>query len=330
MGETLANNSKSKLKLLYLKQILEEETDAEHGLSMTQLLQRLHDYDIPAERKGVYRDLETLKEFGCDLQTFQRNPVQYAIVRRDFSLSELMLLVDAVESCKSITKRQSRALITNLKLLASDSERALLDRRIHVPGRIASKNDSVFGYIDIIHDAMRRHMKVEFKYYKHGLSGERVATHDGKPHVVTPVGVTYDDGFYYLTAWNDDHENMTEYRIDRMDKLSVSQLSATKNDEIRHHEYDGDEHVFFGRFNGDPVTATLMVDADKIEIIMDRFGDAAELFPQGETVAKAVVKVHKSEPFFGWVAGLGGTVRINGPKSLKKEYNEYLRGLIEE
>lgn len=43
-----------------------------------------------------------------------------------------------------------------------------------------------------------------------------------------------------------------------------------------------------------------------------------------------VVKVHKSEQFFGWIAGLGGTVRIHGPKSLKKEYNEYLKGHIEE
>lgn len=31
----MANNSKSKLKLLYLKRILEEETDERHGLSMT-------------------------------------------------------------------------------------------------------------------------------------------------------------------------------------------------------------------------------------------------------------------------------------------------------
>lgn len=43
-----------------------------------------------------------------------------------------------------------------------------------------------------------------------------------------------------------------------------------------------------------------------------------------------MVKVRKSEQFFGWVAGLGGTVRIHSPMSLKKEYNEYLKGLIEE
>lgn len=326
----MANNSKSKLKLLYLKRILEEETDESHGLSMTQLIDRLHAYEIPAERKGVYRDLETLKEFGLDIRTYQRNPVQYAVVRRDFTLSELMLLVDAVESCKFLTKSQSRSLTTNLKLLASDYERALLDRRIHVQGRITSKKDGVFGCIDILHDAMRQHKKVSFMYYKFNLKGERKATHDGKPHEVTPVGITYWGGYYYLTAWNDEHECMTEFRIDRMERLRVSQNPATRNDEITHHTFDGDDHESFGRFGGEPVTATLLVNADKVEIIMDRFGDAAEMYEHDDETAKAIVKIRKSEPFFGWIAGLGGTVRINGPKSLREEYADYLDRLAAE
>ncbi len=325
----MTNNPKAKLKTLYVMRILQDETDAEHGLSLRQIIERLNDYGIQAERKGLYRDIEALREFGFDIQTFQRNPVQYAIVRRDFTLSELMLLVDAVESCKFLTSRQSRALTTNLKLLANDHERALLDRRIHVPGRITSKSDSVFSSIDSLHDAMRRKLKVEFMYYKYGLDGKRFATHDGKPHLVTPVGITFADGYYYLTAWNDDHECMTEYRIDRMEKLRVSDERSTRNEQITHREFEGEEHELFGRFGGEPVTATLLVDGDKVEIIMDRFGDSAEWYKYDDETAKAVVKVRKSEQFFGWIVGLGGTVRIHGPKSLKKDYCDYLSSLIE-
>lgn len=321
----MANNSKLKLKLLYLKRILEEETDEDHGLSMMQLIDKLHVYEISAERKGVYRDLETLREFGLDIRTYQRTPVQYAIVRRDFTLSELMLLVDAVESCKFLTKNQSRALTTNLKLLASDHERALLDRRIHVHGRITSKKDGVFGCIDILHDAMRQHKKVVFMYYKFNLKGDRKATHNGKPHEVTPVGITYWDGYYYLTVWNNDHEGMTEFRIDRIEKLRVSQNPATRNEEITHHTFDGDGYESFGHVGGELVTATFFVEGDKVEIIVDRFGDVAEMYEH----AKAVVKIRKSEPFFGWIAGLGGTVRIHGPKSLEDEYKSYLLDLVD-
>lgn len=329
-GRIKVHNPKAKLKTLYVMRILQDETDAEHGLSLRELIERLGDYDIKAERKGLYSDIQALREFGVDIQTFQRNPVEYAIVRRDFDLSELMLLVDAVESCKFLTKRQSRALTTNLKLLASDHERALLDRRIHVLGRIISKRDSVFGCIDTLHEAMRKHMKVEFMYYKYNVDGKRYATHDGKPHLVTPVGITFSDGYYYLTAWNDDYDAMVEFRIDRMEKLRVSNEKATRNEQITHHTYEGDDYESFGRFVGKPTTATLLVDADKIEIIMDRFGDAAEIYAKNKDVGKAVVKVHKSPQFFGWIAGMDGAVRIDGPKSLKQEYKDYLKSLIEE
>lgn len=86
-----------------------------------------------------------------------------------------------------------------------------------------------------------------------------------------------------------------------------------------------DNHESFGRFVGRLMT-TLLVDADKI----DRFGDAAEVYAKNEGVGKAVVKVHKSPQFFGWIAGMDGAVKIDGPKGLKREYNEYLKSLIEE
>lgn len=55
-------NNKAKLKTLYVKQILEEETDAEHGLSMRQIIERLEQFGVKAERKSVYRDIEVLLE----------------------------------------------------------------------------------------------------------------------------------------------------------------------------------------------------------------------------------------------------------------------------
>ena len=57
----MANNSKSKLEFLYIKQILETETDEDHSLSMSQIVERLDSYDIFVERKGVYRYINTLR-----------------------------------------------------------------------------------------------------------------------------------------------------------------------------------------------------------------------------------------------------------------------------
>ena len=118
----MAANKNSKLKLLCIQRMLEEETDADHGLSMAEIIQRLAEEGIAAERKSIYRDLEILREFGLDIKTYQRNPVEYAIEHRDFTLSELMLMVDAVASSKFLTVRQANILLANIKSLASLSQ----------------------------------------------------------------------------------------------------------------------------------------------------------------------------------------------------------------
>lgn len=48
-----------------------------------------------------------------------------------------------------------------------------------------------------------------------------------------------------------------------------------------------------------------------------------------DEAAKAFVKVLKGEQLFGWIADMGNTVKIAGPKSLADEYKGYLKGLLE-
>lgn len=157
----------------------------------------------------------------------------------------------------------------------------------------------MFGNVGVIHEAMRRRRKVEFTYHRRDVDGERHATRDGRPHVVTPVEVVYADGFYCLTAWDDDHRNMVEYRLDRMGGARVSDSKASHNDEINHHVYDEGKYEYFGRFGGEEVSATLKVRADKVEIVMDRFGETAELSQIDDKYARARVCIRKSEQFFG-------------------------------
>lgn len=322
-------NSKAKLKMLYIRRMLEEETDAEHGLTMRQIIERLSDLGIEAERKSVYRDLELLREFGLDIRTYQRNPVEYALERRDFKLPELMLMVDAVESSRFLTRRQANMLVGNIKSLASANEQALLDRRINVAGRIRSKNEGVFETIDVIHQALRERKKLSFLYFRLGVNGKRYLTHDGKPYVLTPIGITYAEGFYYLTAWNDNHRSFNEYRVDRMFQVKVTDERRTRIEQVAPSEFDDSEYECFGRMRGEKATVTLMVKPEKAEIIWDRFGSAAEMSPCGKEWARAVVRVHVSEQFFGWVAGLGGTVKIVAPPAVANQYKDYLSSLIE-
>ena len=319
----MAQNGKSKLKLLYLHKILREETDEEKGLTMPEILECLQEYGISAERKSIYTDLKVLREFD-DIKMYQRSPVEYAMVKDKFSIGELMLMVDAILSCRAITENQANQLIKNIKTLASKREQKLLNRRIHVIGRVKSKRESVFGTIDDIHEAINKRRKVEFLYIKFPQS-------NGEVHIVTPICITYDEGFYYLSAWDAGSDSKKEFRLDRMENINIREDDrADRNEEISNYKPEEDDAVSFGHFKGEKVSVTLACPAEKVEIITDRFGKLAQLSETEDGEVRAFVKVYKSEQFFGWVAGMGKAVRIVSPDSLVKEYRDFLKSLLEE
>ena len=110
----MAKGTNQKLKLLYLAQILLEETDEEHGISMPTIIERLAELDISADRKTLYSDLEELRRFGIDVIGEQRDKrFLYHVASREFELAELKLLVDSVQAAKFITEKKSHALIKN-------------------------------------------------------------------------------------------------------------------------------------------------------------------------------------------------------------------------
>ena len=63
----MAKRPNQRLKLLYLAKIMLRLTDDEHGLQVEQIINELAKYDIAAERKSIYSDLEALQLFGIDI-----------------------------------------------------------------------------------------------------------------------------------------------------------------------------------------------------------------------------------------------------------------------
>lgn len=107
---------KQKGKTLYLAKIMLEETDADHALTMPEILARLEEYGLIAKRKSVYDDIDCLQEFGIDIRQEKRGRNTYYYVKnREFEEPELKLLVDAILSSRFITEKKSRELIEKLE-----------------------------------------------------------------------------------------------------------------------------------------------------------------------------------------------------------------------
>lgn len=325
----MASNGKQKLKLLYLYQMLDEQTDSTHGLSMAQILQNLEELGISAERKGIYSDLNVLREFGCSINTIQRMPVEYTMDKTGLDLAELTLLVDAVQSSRFLTQRTANRLVKKLSALASVHERKALKRRVHVDGRIKSQSDFVFYNVDTIHEAMRRKRKISFLYYKYDARMRPQIQHGGKPYVQTPVHIVFANGYYYLIGWSDTHEDFVRFRVDRMRLVQVSDERATRNHRIANYAFEDFAYQAFGMYGGKTERVTLRVDPNAMDIVADRFGTDVPVEARPDGGAEVSVTVRKSALFFGWIAGMNGAVTIAGPNTVVEEYRSWLRDLAE-
>jgi ribosome-interacting GTPase 1 len=90
----MPRSSNQKLKLLYLAKIFLENTDASHALTLKELSSQLAKYEISAERKSLYDDIELLRVYGLDVCVIRDRQVKYYVSAHTFEPSELKVLAD--------------------------------------------------------------------------------------------------------------------------------------------------------------------------------------------------------------------------------------------
>ena len=325
----MANTGNQKKKLLSIMRMLQEETDASRGLSMPEIVDRLEAQGILAERKALYRDLQALSDAGFEIRKLPTRPVQYALVRTELGIDDVMMLVDVVQASPFLTEQKSNQLVESLKKLVSERERKQLAKRVHVQGRIRNQSESIFHNVDRIHEALLAKRKVEFLYFSYDTSLRPHPRHDGKLYSVTPVKVVFADNNYYLAAYDDADERVKTYRVDRMKITQLSEQPATRCAAIANYGTDGFSYQRFSMFEGEPKCVTLRVNAELMDVIVDRFGLGVEVVKSTANSAHIRVNVQVSAQFFGWLAGLDGKVGIVAPRKLKEEYRAWLKGLAE-
>ena len=104
-------------------------------------------------------------------------------------------------------------------LLTDRNTSAGLNRRSFVAGRIRSMNDSVVKDADNLHIAIQTNRKVRFKYFHYDREKKKWYSHNNEAYVVSPFGLLWNDGNYYLYAY--DGEKFRHFRVDRMEHITV-------------------------------------------------------------------------------------------------------------
>lgn len=222
----MPKGTNQKLKLYRLAQIMLENTDDEHYITMPEIMEELGKYEVTADRKTIYADLRDLSVLGIEVEGEPiGNRYHYRVVNRPFELPELKLLVDSIQSSKFITEKKTNTLIKKLEKLVSKYDAQRLQRQVYVSGRIKTMNESIYYTVDAIHNAISENKKIKFQYFQWNVKKEMELRHGGAWYHISPWGLSWDDENYYMIGYDAETQLIKHYRVDKMLHIRMSDES---------------------------------------------------------------------------------------------------------
>ena len=315
----MPRSANQKLKLLCLCRILWERTDEDHPLTVPELIQALEAWDIKAERKSIYDDMEALRTLGMDVQSRKGKSPGWFLGERTFQLAELKLLVDAVESSRFITAKKSERLIEKLGKLTSESHARQLDRHIYMEGTAKPENECIYYSVDEIHNAIQEKRQITFQYYEYTPQKEKILKHNGYRYQFSPYALIWSRDCYYAVGWSEKHGKIAQFRVDRMTAVEPLEHTAVQTP-----DFDPAEYVrkVFGMYPDNLCTVELLCDNEVMRSVIDRFGENVQTETVDEQHFRATVEVAPSPPFFSWVFTFSGKIRIVSPAAVLEEMRD--------
>ena len=314
-----------KTGILFLRQILLEETDEDHALTAGDLAERLFArYEISANRKTIYADIERLRSSGLKIEQVKGDRFGYYVAERDFSLPELKLLVDAVQASKFITSQKSQDLIRKLEKLTGKGNARALQRQVYIYNRPKAGNERIFQNVDKIHSAIYGDRRIRFVYCEWNTARRLVPRKGGKPYLVSPWSLTWDDENYYLVAYEEESGKIKHYRVDKMQDMAILPEARQGKELFEDFDLAAFSMKTFGMFGGRDETVTLRCRDNMAGVMIDRFGQDLMMAPKGDGSFTVHVLVSVSPQFYGWIAGLGGQVKIEGPDRVREDFAAFL------
>lgn len=327
----MPKSANQKLKLLYLMKIFQENTDDDHGLTMAQIISKLESYNISAERKSLYADMESLRLFGIDIEKRKSKTYEYFIANRTFELPELKLLVDAVQSSKFITHKKSTQLIKKVESLVSVYQAQQLQREVYVTNRTKTMNESIYYNVDEIQNGILQNKKVSFQYFEWAISfnsGQKITKQvkkNGSLYIISPWALTWDDENYYMIGYDSVSDKVKHYRVDKMIGINLTDESREGQAKFKKFDIGTYSKMTFGMFGGEEKTVKLQFKNKLIGVVVDRFGTDVIISRKDEDSFTAEIKVMVSPQFLAWVFGLGEDVKILSPDDVVKQFKKQIK-----
>lgn len=316
----------SKLKTLYIFKFLNDYTDENNPLSTTELIDMLSQVGIKTERKSIYSDVKILNQIGFDIVSTRSPKKGFFMAHRQFQLSEVRLLIDAVSSAGFITPKKTEELAEKLESLVSKNQAQELASQVYIDSNTKCSNEEIYYVIDTLHDAIIHGNKVSFIYNKRDIDVENKKSYTEKRFKVSPYALLWKEDHYYLVCNNEKYDNVMNLRLDRMKHLKELDEPCRDMSEVTEYRdtFDVSDYSskMFNMFSGKTEKVTILCDLDMREQIMDRFGAKVPLTAADSKHFKTTVDAAVSDGLASWIMKFGNKIKVLEPQSLAVQIKE--------
>ena len=177
--------------------------------------------------------------------------------------------------------------------------------------------------MDALFTAINTGRMVRFRYKKAGRPA---------PYTISPWQMAWENGCYYLIAYQDEKEPMgiRHYRVDKMSGVRV--LDAPRRGQEQFADLDLPAYLrkHFGMYGGPEHRVTLRCTADLEGAMRERFGATPMFLPEENGCFHFDVPICVSDQFYGWVCGFGGKIEVVAPPEVRQGMREMTARLAEQ
>ena len=327
----MINNSGAKIKLLLLLKLLRKYSDDEHPISAVEICRLLEKEGIQTERKSIYRDIDVLTKYGIDI-LYTRSPKQgFFIAKRDFELPEVRLLMDAVLTAPFITNKKTAELADKLCGLISCHQAETVLKQIYVEQREKFENEEIYYNIDIINRAIAQHKKISFSYHHRVIADRKTQLDEGREFIISPYALLWANDKYYMAGNYEKYDAVSNYRLDRMKRMTVTTLESRPFSEVCAYKdyFDTADYLkkTFNMYNGEQERVVLRCSNSLLETIADKFGSGIEFSCHDNNAFTVRVSVYVSDGLIEWLLQYGDRIMVLSPPTLRDEMLKRIKAM---
>lgn len=321
----------ARLRILRILKLLQEESDVDHPLSTKMITDRMKElYGLHMHRTTLPGDLSALIAAGYDIEAERSRGWNYYYEDRTFTLAEIKLLIDAVQSSKFITENKSNDLISKLLTLTSKKEADNFKRSVQIEGRAKTDNEKGYYIVDTINYAINNQRKVKFRYYTYDRNKSQCLKNDGLPYTLSPYDLVWNGDYYYLIGYCDERESIRFFRADRIigvpDIVDVPIVPRPSDYSAAHYATE----TFRMFVTDDVADVTLHCQDAAMNSIIDHFGKDIPTTINPDNTFNVTVRVCQSPLFFRWIFSHNGAIKIQSPEDVRIRYRNALQDAIDQ